>query len=364
MYFSHIEIRSLRNITQSTLDCVPAINFIFGANGAGKTAILEAIYLLGSGRSFRTHYAKELIKDSADELIVRARFSKEGGTEHQAAVLRNRRGDIRIRLDHEDLRSTGELARLIPLMVIHPGMHELILGGPGQRRRFLDWGLFHVEQGFFAVWKNYNHALEQRNALLKKGGQDSSIQAWTDALTEYGDRLTAQRQGFVESLCERMRYWCEFFNVGGEVSVEYRRGWDKQHSLAEALAHSLPQCVRYRTTTVGPHRADLKILLEGTPAKSRASRGQMKMLIYAMVFAQLDLHRELTGEHACLLCDDPVAELDVNHQTRLVEAIRQTGVQAFLTGVEFPHLPTDPRDARFHLEEGECISDGPPIASK
>ena len=354
---SRLEIQSFRNLAQINIDCAPSINFISGANGTGKTAILEAIYLLGSGRSFRTHLSKELIKEGSEELIVRARFHKDIRSEHQAAVLRNRRGDIRIRLDHEDLRSTGELARLIPVMVIHPGMHELILGGPGQRRRFIDWGLFHVEQSYLGDWKRYQHALEQRNALLKTQKDRASMSAWTESVSVYGEALSTHRIAFVEKLTEELQSWCDYFQVGGAVDVEYKPGWDQSMSLAESLASAQMQCVRYRTTTVGPHRADLKINFDSHPAKMRASRGQMKMIIYALVFAQLSLYRNLAHQHACLLCDDPAAELDSMHQSLLIDAIRQIGVQAFLTGVDFA-------DTALKQGDGEVTLESPPHSPK
>lgn len=354
MLFSQLEISSFRNIAQANLDCAPSINFITGVNGSGKTAVLESIYLLGSGRSFRTHLCKELIQEGKDELLVRARFQRENLREHQAAVLRNRSGAIRLRLDHEDLRSTGELARLVPLMVIHPGMSDLILGGPGQRRRFIDWGLFHVEQNFLLVWKNYQQSLEQRNALLKHGKLDATFDSWTESVAQFGQALSDHRVNFTERLIEKLGYWCDYFHVGGSVSVAYKHGWDHSMSLNDALHHSRQQCLRYRTTSLGPHRADLRISLDGAPAKSRASRGQIKMLTYAMVFAQLQLYRESSGEQACLLCDDPTAELDNEHQQLLVDAIRSESPQCFMTGVDFKLLSSTEKDATFVLNSGCC----------
>ena len=354
MLFSQLDISSFRNIAQANLVCAPSVNFITGSNGTGKTAVLESIYLLGSGRSFRTHFSKELIQEGKEELLVRARFQKEGNREHQAAVLRNKSGAIRLRLDHDDLRSTGELARLIPLMVIHPGMTDLVLGGPGQRRRFVDWGLFHVEQCFLLAWKNYQQALEQRNALLKQAKIDATFDSWTESVARFGQVLSDHRVRFTERLLDKLGHWCEYFHVGGDVSVTYKHGWDQSMSLEEALDHSRQQCLRYRTTSLGPHRADLRISLDGFPAKSRASRGQIKMLIYAMVFAQLQLYRESRGEKACLLCDDPSAELDNEHQQLLLSAIRSEGLQCFMTGVDFKHLPSTENDATFILKSGVC----------
>lgn len=354
MRIRNLVINNFRNISEMSIEATETINFFSGPNGAGKSSILEAIHLLSSGKSYRTHITNELIQKNSKELIVRSNFSGTVAGQHSAGLLKKATGQLQLRLDQEDAKSTAEVARLFPVRTIHPEMHELIKGGPSIRRKFLDWGVFHVEHQFHVFWKRYNFALKQRNSLLKLNTKKiPELEAWGTELANEGLLIDQLRQKYLNELVHPFQKWIKHFEVVGDVGLSYKKGWDKELDLPQALAASINNCIRYKTTTVGPHRSDLLIHFDGFPAKQVVSRGQQKLLVYALVFAQIDLHREKTSEFPVLLCDDPEAELDKHHRTLLLDGIRQFGIQTFITGNDRATWASESVDRKFHVEEGQ-----------
>ncbi len=357
MLIKSIDIQNLRNIKKLTFEAAKSINFISGPNGAGKSSILEAIYLLSSGRSFRTHLSNELISDNADQLIVRAGFYGSTSTLHNAGLLKNKNEGMRIRLDQSDLKSTAELARILPVTVIHPDMHEIVKGGPSIRRKFIDWGVFHVEPSFHSLWKRYQGALTQRNNLLKGAFTKSELGAWTNELSTAGVTLNQSREIYLEQLGPIFKKWCDTFELGNTLSLIYKQGWDKNLTLQTSLENATNNCIRYKTTTVGPHRADIIIKYGNHHARKVVSRGQQKLLIYALVFSQIELLRQSTKNTAVLLCDDPEAELDSQHRNIIIDSVKDLDVQCFLTGNSKStwDATISKCDKVFHVERGELI---------
>lgn len=353
MRIKNLVISNFRNIAEMSIEATETINFFSGPNGAGKSSILEAIHLLSSGKSYRTHIINELIKKNTSELIVRSEFSGTVAGQHSAGLLKKTSGELQLRLDQEDAKSTADVARLFPVRTIHPEMHELVKGGPSVRRKFLDWGVFHVEQQFHLYWKRYNFALKQRNSLLKNRTINRvELDAWGSELANSGLQIDQLRRTYLDHLESAFQKWVIHFEVNGNVKLSYKKGWEKDIDLLNALTSSIDNCIRYRTTTVGPHRSDLLISFDGYPAKQVVSRGQQKLLVYALVFAQIELHREKTSEFPVLLCDDPEAELDEHHRDLLLKGIRQFGLQTFITGNDSTTWLAENTDKKFSVEKG------------
>lgn len=356
MRIKHLAVKNFRNISEISFDVTDTINFFSGPNGSGKSSILEAIHLLSCGKSYRTHITSELIKKNSTELIVHSNFSGTIAGQHSAGLLKRSNGELQLRLDQLDVKSTAEVARLFPVRTIHPEMHELIQGGPSTRRKFVDWGVFHVEQQFHLYWKRFNFSLKQRNKLLKNSSvSNTEIEAWGKELADSGSKIDQLRSDYLSKLKVPFHKWIEHFKIAGVVSLKYKKGWNEGIDLNEALSMAINNCRRYKTTTVGPHRGDLVIYFDGYPAKQVVSRGQQKLLVYALVFAQIDLHRELTSEFPVLLCDDPESELDDKHQQLFLKAIRHFGIQTFITGNSKNTWQAQPEDIKFEVERG-CVS--------
>jgi DNA replication and repair protein RecF len=350
MALRRVRIMALRCLVEAELTPHPACNFIYGPNGAGKTSLLEGIYLLGRGRSFRTRQLKRLVRKGAEGFAVYAELGRTEGGAHRLGIAW-REGKLERRLDGAASSGTATLAEVLAVHVVEPGIHELIQGPPSERRRFLDWGVFHVEPTYLDGWRQYRRVLGQRNAALKAGGTASQLAAWTDALLTSGKRVHAQRETYMASLVPGVRRLGSEL-LGQELILDYRPGWPADATWEQAVAVGERRDRELGVTAYGPHRADVTIRLEDGLAQHEASRGQQKLAAAALVIGQSELAaRRHTGASA-LLVDDPAAELDRDALERLLEVLRRARGQRFLTALSEDQLPRDPEAAVFHVERG------------
>jgi len=198
---TRLDIRRLRRFADVSLPAAPGLNLLIGDNGAGKTSVIEALHLMAYGRSFRGRVREGLVQAGADALEVFVEWDEAGGSaRHRRAGLRHSGSDWTGRLDGEPVAQLGELCAALAVVTFEPGSHELIHGSSEVRRRFLDWGLFHVEPAFMRPWRRYARALKQRNSLLKQRVRDAQLDAWDAELAETGEELTEQRRRYLESL--------------------------------------------------------------------------------------------------------------------------------------------------------------------
>lgn len=346
MALERVRIDRVRCIEHADLRLESGRNYIFGPNGAGKTSVLEAIYLLSRGRSFRTRQSKRLIQRGQTSLAVLGDAVVDS-VSRKLAVRLSRTG-LETRLDGTAGTGIAELARVLPAHVIDPNIHALIEGEPSRRRRFLDWGVFHVEPSFLDAWRRFRRCLGQRNAALKSGVE---IEPWSRALAEAGEAVHAARQAYFERLAAVVSA------IGGrltdgQLTISYRRGWSRDTTLAEALAASEDRDRVALTTQVGPHRADLNVALDEQAVREAASRGQQKLVAAALVLSQVSVFAEATGHGGVLLVDDPAAELDTQSFERLSAVLDTVAAQLVLTGLSPSVLPPRPGAAVFHVERG------------
>jgi len=197
-----------------------------------------------------------------------------------------------------------------------------------------DWGTFHVEHGFFDAWKVYRRALSQRNQCLKDNVPDSEVNSWDEQLVESGTMLDTYRRNYVNSLQATLAELLAAMETMFHVELSYKSGWSDGMELSAALAKSFQNCRRFRTTTVGPHRAELQVSTDGVLARQMLSRGQQKLLVYAMHLSQLILLHKITQRPAIVLCDDLPSELDKDQNAKILHQIAQLNSQVFLTSTE------------------------------
>ena len=349
MPLSHLRISALRCLAEVQLELHPQRNYFFGPNGAGKTSLLESVYLLGRGRSFRTRQIRRLVRRGSNG------FAVYGEAEHRDRLRRLgvafEDGRLQKRLDGNSAAGMVALAEVLPVHVIDPGIHQLIEGGPSERRRFLDWGVFHVEREYLEAWRRYRRVLGQRNAALK-GAAPAELRAWTAALVEAGNMIHGFRQRYVESLSGAVTTAGQQL-LGRAVLAEYRRGWPVDVPFEEALRETGAADQLSGSTHVGPHRADLEVTLETTRVRDEASRGQQKLVAAALVLGQVWTHTTVQQDRAVLLVDDPAAELDGPSLDRLLGALDAAPAQLLLTGLSATDLPPRPEYPVFHVERGE-----------
>jgi len=332
---TQIDVRGLRNLRDISLNPGPGFNLITGSNGAGKSSILEAIHCLSVGHSFRTRKVRELITRGEDEFTLACQMLDVSSAQtHRSGLRRHRDGTTELRLNYEEIRSIAPVTQLLPVKALTPDSHSLIQDGPSGRRSFIDWGTFHVEQGFFDAWKIYRRALSQRNQSLKDIAPDSEVHSWDEQLISAGTELDGFRRKYTDALQATLTQLLNSMGTMFHVELSYRSGWTDGIDLAAALAKSLPNCRRFKTTTVGPHRAELQINTDGVLARQILSRGQQKLLVYAMHLAQLILLHEITNKPAVILCDDLPSELDQEQNGKILTQIAQLNSQVFLTSTE------------------------------
>jgi DNA replication and repair protein RecF len=347
-----VQVTDFRSLHSASLDLDPAFTLITGPNASGKTSLLESIYLLGRGRSFRTRRLEHLIRHGSDRFVVFGEVDSQGrriplGVEGSAA-------GVRARISGERPNSLAELAVALPVQIIDPEVHRLIEEGPSQRRRFLDWGVFHVEQSFVADWQRYQQVLRQRNAALKSRQPRSVVSAWDGELIQFGQRLSDARARYVELLVEAAEPIARDL-LGMNLGLTYRAGWNRERTLSEALESSWAHDLELGTTQVGPHRAELAIRLDGTPVKDRISRGQQKLLAASLLIGQIKLFH-VERVQPTLLLDDPAAELDDQRLARLIATVSSQAVQLVVTTLhgEFPAFGNPGR--RFAVEQGNVLA--------
>ncbi len=349
MTLAELRLEDLRCLARSQLTLHPRLNLITGDNGSGKTSVLEAIYLLGRGRSFRTRHTEQLIRHGAPELRVFGRLESGGTVCHSIGLGCSRHDGLKARIDSQDVGSMAELSELFPVQVIDPGIHRLVEEGPVQRRRWLDWAVFHVEPDFVRHWQGYSRALRQRNAALKCGADP---RLWDSELVRLGELLTASRARLVDAL---QPYWVAALKDLEAVpaSLGYFQGWSRDQPLAAALTTHIIRDRERGSTTYGPHRFDVLLRLGGRPAREVVSRGQQKLLGAAMALTMSRYVAEAAGRAPTLLLDDPAAELDRAHTEGLLSAVASLGGQLVVTALRPQDTPLGTPDQVFHVEHNE-----------
>ncbi|HUL19147.1 MAG TPA: DNA replication/repair protein RecF [Steroidobacteraceae bacterium] len=343
-----VTIQDVRCISQADLEIPPGLSLIWGENGSGKTSILESIFLLGRGRSFRTRNTERLIRHGHEHLRVIGEVEVPGGY-RQVIGIEARRSGVTARVAGNPVDSLAELSRAFPVQVIEPGVHKLLEEGGYRRRRWMDWAVFHVEPQFVGVWQRYSRALKQRNAALK--ADPSQAGAWNAELARAGEQIAASRARLLEQLQPHWAYVLEAL-TGLDVQLHYLRGWAAERSLLEALEASRVRDESRGLTHAGPHRADVSVRLANRPAREVLSRGQQKLVAVAMTVAQIRLLRELTGTTPTLLLDDPAAELDGTRLRVFIEQVKQLRSQLILTSLTAESRLFGVPERTFHVAEG------------
>lgn len=353
MRLTHFHIQRFRNLLQVEFDASSGVNLISGKNASGKTSLLEAIYYLSHVRSFRTQHITDLINHSEKHFELFARLHQ--GTEHLLPVgVRRSKQKLQIRLNQQPVKRVADIASQFPVLAIHPDSYRLITAGPAERRQFIDWGVFHVEQDFFQSWQRYKRALAQRNSALRSGQSDRLCQLWDNELGQTAARIDDLRSRYVDNLMPVLNRLIADFFVGRQVEIEYRRGWQGELNLQEVLQARFAQDRHRGHTGFGPHRAELYIRVDGQSAQTGISRGQQKMLVALLRLAQAMYFSDINNKPCVLLYDDLPAELDAEHRAKVIQVIRGMRVQLFITSIEPEQLDLSAwkHKKMFHVEQG------------
>lgn len=359
MQITRLHLRHLRRFEALELAPAPGLNLITGDNGAGKTSVLEALHLIAYGRSFRGRVRDGLVRAGAEALEVFVEWREAAGGRTRRAGLRHGGQDWEGRLDGGAIAQLTDLCAALAVVTFEPGSHALVSGPAEHRRRYLDWGLFHVEPEFLPQWRRYARALRQRNALLKAGGHPGQLDAWDHELAAAGEAIARARQAYIEALAPEIdRLARELAPMLGGVELEHQPGWRRDElPLVDALLLARERDRASGHTSVGPHRGDWRMRFGAVPGREALSRGQAKLTALAALLAQARHHAHARGEWPVIALDDLASELDAHHQARVIEHLDGARAQVFVTGTALPagleRLPTAP--TRFHVEHGQLV---------
>lgn len=353
-----LELHNIRVYEHIQLEPNPHLNLISGANASGKTTLLEAIHLLGTGRSFRTAQVEQLRRNGSSDLWVVGKLHKEGGETVRLGLTYNTDGR-RVSINGLEQKLVSGLALHLPLQVISPDTHYEFQQNAKHRRGVLDWGLFHVEPDFPGLWVRYQRILHQRNAALKEQGQTKARHVWDDELVETGEKLHAARAQLTAQLLPHYQMCCQqLLGEKHRVDLTLESGWDGQGGFGERLHQDRARDSARGFTHSGPQRADLQISLNMQASKQGASHGQYKILVVALRLAQIRYLLETRNRNCCLLIDDLAAELDPEHRARLTQLLASLPVQVFVTTTESSLIDRESWSSHktFHVEHGTVTS--------
>lgn len=359
MHITQFQIEHFRNLASQLVPLSPQINLITGDNGAGKTALLEAIYFLSRQRSFRTNQLPALIQQ--DKHYFRL-IAKTVSPDHQVGLERRLETDkklaFQLRIDRETQKSPARLAKIIPTIAITARSFQLIDAGPQFRRQFMDYAVFHFDSDFFNHWQTFQKALKNRNAALKQQMPRAVIDSFSATLIPTGEAVHACRNACFSAFKPLLDKHLLALNFPYAVTIRYAPGWNTEHSLADSLMRHFDYDFRLRHTRYGPHRADIKLSIEGGSADNRLSRGQQKTLILAMYLAQIDLIGEYGSATPLLIFDDIAAELDANKRNLVLNYLTNLNCQMFFSATEAELFASDirRRASLITLNDGRIIA--------
>jgi len=354
MWLDRLDIRHVRNLAEVSLKLSPKFNIINGANGSGKTSLLESIYLLSCGKSFRTHRFSNIPTKNADWMGIYAKLSGDSSRSIPIGLEYRDRKNI-FKVDGNRLKKASELAAYLPVVVIHQESQRVFTQSPKYRRAFLDWGVFHVEQCFLSTWQNFNRSLKQRNAGLSQRNQLSAIDHWNIELSENAKLIDVHRQQYLDKFIVLFNHFVKkLLVIDGEIKIDYKRGWPEKEDYLDVLRASLEKDRIMGYTQRGPHRADVSFKVNGTPLHEYVSRGQQKLLVCSLYIAQAALYSQVAERGSIFLIDDLAAELDANHVSNLLQVLDELDTQVFVTTPDEALLNSDllPEYKMFHVEHG------------
>ena len=356
MKISRLTAESFRRFEQVMFEPHPHLTVLHGANASGKTSLLEAIYFASRANSFRARRVEELIREQGNTSRVCLSICSDDQQPPTNWVTAIQYGEVSIRRQTEST-TRRELAQAIPVVLVDRQVHRVFEEGPVYRRRYIDWGLFYVEQNFFNLWRRHERVLRQRNQSLKQRVPRGEVEAWNPEFIATAEALHKLRQQHVLALEKKVQLWIAELLEAEHFMFSFSAGWNEQLGLQAVLSEGYEGDRKMGFTHAGPQRAELRVRFKNREARTHVSRGQQKMLAVAMTLAQAELVAETLGQAPILLLDDLEAELSLSWQRRLVAALIKYPGQSLVTSLEWQDallpLGSNPNNyAVFHVEHG------------
>lgn len=350
-----LHVMGVRNLRPCSLS-LSRLNLFYGDNGSGKTSLLEAVYLLAIGKSFRSHLIKTVIQEGQRHCTVSGRLAHG----QQLGILKTLEGSQTLKRNGVLVANMSQFSYDLPVQLIDTESMALLDSGAKPRRQLLDWLVFYRDKNFFATWQVYQRALLQRNALLKKTQVDElEWQVWEQELAISASKLHQMRQYVFDEWLIFVQEACAILLPQYQLSMAYSAGFDTSQNLQTIFVESRAKDKLRGFTQVGAQRADLTIKTELGLAEAVLSRGQRKLLVCALKLAQVAYLKKYQ-KRCVILLDDVSSELDKQAQHRLLSMLHLLDAQVLITAVEaddiWPQLlMLDKQSKLFHVEQGEVF---------
>ena len=348
-----LEARHFRNLEQVLIEPHPRFNVLSGDNGQGKTNVLEAIYLLGTLRSFRAGKTEEMVRFGAAQALVRARVEKLGT---------QRMLEVTLAPGHKHARVDGKGARAsdyfggFNVVLFAPEDLRLPKGAPAGRRRFIDRAVWNAHPAYLGEVQTYEKVLRSRNAVLRDGGPESMLEVYDEQLAKAAVAIVTRRRALVDELGPRVRAAFErVTQTGLELDIEYETALDISNiedSLRARLVAERRKDLARGATSSGPHVDDLDLVLDEKSAKLYASQGQLRAIVLALKIAEIEFLRDKLGDSPVLLLDDVSSELDPKRNAQLFDFLKSVPCQAFITTTHRSHVLLSEERLDFHVVAG------------
>jgi DNA replication and repair protein RecF len=356
MPITRLAITNVRNISSIETSPSHAFNIIYGLNGSGKTSLLESIYILSTGKSFKTKQNERIIKNTHPNFNIFAEYAVDNFN-NSIGIQKNIDGTRKIQINNSKPASIIQLASIMPTQIITTDSYKIFHDGPKARRQFIDKGLFHVDPSFMGHWRSYQKALKQRNTAIRMKLRKSEISTWDPTLTSEGIKVSKLRESYIHSLEPLInRLSTELLKDIPKISIRLDSGWEKNELFEDILARNIYSDIKAGFTKQGPHRCDL-IITSGneTPIKDFLSQGQQKLLAYIINIAQSLLLEEITKKKSVYLIDDLPSELDSISIQNIVCLLNKISGQFFITAIDknmIEGLIPNEKTQLFHMKHG------------
>jgi DNA replication and repair protein RecF len=337
MKVKKIELSNFRNYNSLSLDLDSNTNILYGDNAQGKTNILEAIYICSTTKSHRSSKDVELIRLNEEEGHVKIYIDKKD-REHRIDIHLRRNKTKGIAIDGIPIKKASELFGLFNVIFFSPEDLNIIKNGPAERRRFIDIELCQLDKIYVYNLMNYNKILSQRNKLLKdlyfKPDLKDTLDVWDMQLAEYGRKIIERRESFIENISEIIKpIHNKLTNQKENLEIYYHKNCEG-NELYEKIIENREKDIKYKTTSVGPHRDDILFFNGDMNIRTYGSQGQKRTVALSLKLAEIELVKELIHDTPVLLLDDVLSELDSNRQNHLLQSLDEIQTLITCTGLD------------------------------
>lgn len=337
MVIKSLKLKNYRNYDFLDLDFDADTNILYGDNAQGKTNVLEALYLSGTTKSHRGTKDKDLIQFGHEESHIETIIEKRG-IEYQIDIHLKKNSPKGIAINRIPLRKAGELFGIIHFVFFSPEDLNIIKEGPAARRRFIDLELSQLDKVYLSNLSNYNRVINQRNSLLKEivfhENLIETLDIWDMQLVEYGKKVIESREKFIKQI-NRIISDIHYKLTGGKEKIFL--SYESSHgdiTLEQALKKYRERDLKFKSTSVGPHRDDVAFRVENLDIRRFGSQGQQRTAALSLKMSEIELVKKMTGDTPVLLLDDVLSELDKNRQNYLLESIHDIQTVITCTGLE------------------------------